>query len=191
MKRYLAKPLSKIFSYDNTVGLIRMVTKTADFVRFWQFDIYNKIPDEQCVIAFNHAFKFCGKVVDHYVIAASCSKKMVGIAYHELFKSEFNKPFLENWGTISTHDLIKIKKILKQDEVIAIAPEGPEHIPAKNGYLGVAWIAKQCEIPILPVKITAKKRYVRLEPKPKILVPKDADKLKLREITDLVMEELK
>ena len=190
MKKFSANLLSKIFTYKNSARLVRYMAKTSHYLRLHKYDIFNKIPAEPGVIAFKHGFKIFGKVADFYLVGGVSPNKVRGIFYPGLFKNDFCKPFLKQWCVIPSNHLFHINKFLNPGESVAIALDGPEESSNQNGYLGAAWIAEKTGLPIIPLKIISRGGYTRIEVKNKILVPKNSDRKKLREITDIVLNEI-
>jgi hypothetical protein len=189
LENALEKVVSKVFTYDRSVGAIRAIQKATQKLGLYEFDIYH-IPDKPHVLAHNHGFKLYGSVADLYVLGPGAPRPVHGLFYHKLFKNPLYRPFLKSWNGIPTNRLKEIEKYLDNGDIIALAPSGPEHMPSKRGEVGAAWIARKLQIPLIPTKITQGKGYVRIDPGKEINVSADASRDDLREITDEVMHEL-
>jgi len=190
MKRAVGTVLSRVLSYRNASTLVRWAARAADALRIHRFDIFDRIPDESCVIVFKHGFKILGKVADFYLIGAVSPRKVRGLFYPGLFENDFCGPFLRAWGAISTGRLLHIRQALGPDESIAIAVDGLEQFAGTTGYLGAAWIAQKTGLPLVLLKVDSDRRTTRLEVRGRIVVPPDARREELREITDAVFDEL-
>ncbi len=176
--------------YERTRKVFRTLERLSNLTNIYEFDIFN-IPDKQHVLAHNHGFKVFGKVADMYILGTASQRPVYGLFYHKLFENPYRKAFLETWHAIPTNKIRRIEDYTKNGEIIALAPSGPEHLPSEKGELGAAWIAKTLQVPLIPTKIIQGKHYVRIESRQEIIVPADATKEVLRDITNLVIEELK
>lgn len=192
MKKYLGKLMSEVLSYRNVKTAARIVGRVLDGLGFMEFDIFNKIPEGEYVIAHSHRFEVFGKRVNFYALAASAKNKVRGLYVPHLADNPFSKAILEGWDAIPANlkGLKDIKDKIKKNESVLIAIDGPEDKPNANGYLGAAWIAQQTGLSILPIKVTSRRRYVSLKAGNPIPVPVDADKKTLREIIDRVIKEI-
>ncbi len=176
--------------YERSRKFFSSIERLANLTHTYEFDIFN-VPDKQHVLAHNHGFKVFGKVADMYILGPASRRPVYGLFYHKLFENPYTCAFLEAWNAIPANKIRKIQDYTQNGEIIALAPSGPEHFPSERGELGAAWIAKTLQVPVIPTKIIQGKHYVRIESRQEIAVPSDATKDDLREITDLIMKELK
>lgn len=177
-------------NYERSRMVMRSLEKLSTFTHIYEFDIFN-IPDKQHVLAHNHGFKILGNVADMYVLGPASPRPIYGLFYYKLFENPIRRAFLESWNAIPSNKIRRIQDYGKEGGIIALSPLGPEHLPSERGEMGAAWIAKTLQVPLIPTKIIQEKHYVRIEPRQEIIVPSDATKEDLREITDMVMAELK
>ncbi len=124
----------------------------------------NIIYDRGTIMAANHKSNW-----DPVVIAMTCPRKLTFMAKYELFKFKPFGAFLKSMGAFPVHrgkgDLGAIKaalSILKDEKMMLMFPEGKrvkagEKVLAKPG---VAMMATRAKVPVLPVTISGKFRWM-------------------------------
>lgn len=106
-------------------------------------------------------------VTDPPILSVTFKRRNVFMAKEELFRSKFNAYFMRGFGAFPvyrTHPtretLDKARDVLAQGLIMIMFPEGKRSSTRKllQGFPGSAFIAAQCNVPILPVGITGSER---------------------------------
>ncbi|MFN3699072.1 MAG: lysophospholipid acyltransferase family protein [Dictyoglomus sp.] len=128
---------------------------------FWNYEVEGKenIPPKSFVLVANHI-----SLLDPIVIGAAFDKRLYYLAKKELFKSKIFNPLLRWLGAIDVdrkdfkyETWKKINRIIKENEIIVIFPEGTRNDNPERGLLeikdGASTLALTHGLPILPVGI--------------------------------------
>lgn len=107
------------------------------------------------IIASNHL-----SALDHVVLPAVTRRTIYNISKAEHFDKPVKRWFMTNWGVIplkrGTGDagaLEQAKEVLRRGDLFCIYPEGTRSLDGKlhKGHTGVARLALECGVPVLPV----------------------------------------
>lgn len=116
------------------------------------------------ILAANHF-----SVLDALILAVSYPKEIFTMSKVELFKNPISKLVMTKLNTIPVNrkgftreSIRKMLKLLKQNKTVAIFPEGTVSPDGKLGdfKLGLAKIALEAKVPIIPVAIKGSNRVL-------------------------------
>lgn len=152
--------------------------------------------------------------LDVFILLAAAKKEFYTLGKIEVFRNPILKWFATNLNVIPVnregfcrHTFTAAKEILQQNKIITIFPEGTVCKDEKMGQfkLGVAKLARETNVPIIPVAIIGSNRVLPLGnmiPRPHRVVIKFGqpiyvenyeqgyDKRKLKEVTEKLRNEV-
>jgi len=162
MKR-IKKGISHFF-YKIIIHVVRFLLKIL-----WGYKVEGKekIPEGSFIVVANHV-----SILDPIVIGAVFDKRLFYLAKKELFKSKIFNPFLRWLGAIDVdrqdfkfETWKKIKKLIKENEILVIFPEGTRNENPEKGLLeikdGASTLALIHGLPILPIGIKGTEKIWR------------------------------
>ncbi len=151
----IKKAISHFF-YKVLIVVVRFLLKML-----WRYKVEGKenVPARSFILVANHV-----SILDPIVIGAAFDKRLFYLAKKELFKSKIFNPFLRWLGAIDVdrkdfkyETWKKINRLIKENEIIVIFPEGTRNEHPEKGLLqlkdGAASLALIHGLPILPVAI--------------------------------------
>ncbi|MCX7721027.1 MAG: 1-acyl-sn-glycerol-3-phosphate acyltransferase [Dictyoglomus thermophilum] len=152
------------FFYKILIIIVRFLLKIL-----WGYKVEGKenISSRSFILVANHV-----SILDPIVIGAAFDKRLFYLAKKELFKSKIFNPFLRWLGAIDIdrkdfkyETWKKINKLIKENEIIVIFPEGTRNDHPEMGLLelkdGAASLALTHGLPILPVGIKGTEKIWR------------------------------
>lgn len=148
--------------YNFCVALVRFAMFFV--IRIKRAGLENVPKEGPVLLAFNHTSDF-----DPVVAALTCPRQLTFMAKAELFENKLFGGLIKRLGAFPVHrgkgDVGAIKaalKIMSSDGAMLIFPEGGRVKDGKrrNAKPGVAMIAQRCGVPVVPVHIIGKYKWM-------------------------------
>ncbi len=166
------------FIYFGTRKAIRLTYKLLSSINYApKIKIEGQFPEEQSLLTINHGYKFKfwwrgwhEKWADHAVMGVIPTKRKIHFAVQgKQYMKPLTRFFLERLETFSANHIRKGIKYAKKGEIVAIFPQGEAHKLYENKYYpGAAFIAKEGNVDITPIKIESKRKEITINILPKI-----------------------
>ncbi len=137
------------------------------FLANWEIRGRENVPTQgPCLIVSNHLH-----IADPPIVAASIKLKMVFMAKDELWRSRWNRFWVENFGAfpvrrtgLDREALRTAEEWIKRGVSVVMFPEGGRSHSAglRQALPGAALLASRLKVPVLPVGITGTEKFYNI-----------------------------